>query len=51
MDIKNQWQTVVIVGAQWGDEGKGKVTDYYGYQTAWLTPVSVSKRSANTHAL
>ena len=36
MEINNQWQTVVIVGAQWGDEGKGKVTDYYGYQTDFV---------------
>ena len=21
--------TLVVVGAQWGDEGKGKITDFY----------------------
>ena len=24
----NRMATVVIVGSQWGDEGKGKMTDY-----------------------
>lgn len=26
---KKKWQTLMIVGAQWGDEGKGKIADYY----------------------
>ena len=25
---------VVVVGSMWGDEGKGKVTDYLGYRNA-----------------
>ena len=24
----NKWQTIVVVGCQWGDEGKGKIVDY-----------------------
>ncbi len=27
---------MVIVGAQWGDEGKGKVTDYYGSRFSFV---------------
>ena len=26
-DFQNQ--LTIIVGAQWGDEGKGKITDYF----------------------
>ena len=25
-------KTVVVVGTQWGDEGKGKITDYLAQQ-------------------
>lgn len=25
----NEFNTLVVVGSQWGDEGKGKITDYY----------------------
>ncbi|MBU0670958.1 adenylosuccinate synthase [Patescibacteria group bacterium] len=27
---KKSWQTLIILGSQWGDEGKGKIADYYG---------------------
>ena len=27
---------IVIVGAQWGDEGKGKATDLLGERTDWV---------------
>ena len=27
--IKTMSNTLVVVGAQWGDEGKGKITDFY----------------------
>jgi len=26
---KNKFQFTIVVGAQWGDEGKGKITDYF----------------------
>jgi len=26
--MNQDWQTLVILGSQWGDEGKGKITDY-----------------------
>ena len=29
---------IVLIGAQWGDEGKGKATDLLGEQAQWETP-------------
>nr|WP_237243831.1 adenylosuccinate synthetase [Spiroplasma clarkii] len=29
----NKHNTLVVVGAQWGDEGKGKITDYFSQTT------------------
>ena len=29
-------KTAVIVGAQWGDEGKGKATDLLGGRAQWV---------------
>ena len=28
-NAKTMSNTLVVVGAQWGDEGKGKITDFY----------------------
>ncbi len=28
--------TMVIVGSQWGDEGKGKVIDFLARKAIWL---------------
>lgn len=27
--LKNQTKTIAIIGSQWGDEGKGKISDYF----------------------
>lgn len=27
--MKNKFQSLIIIGSQWGDEGKGKITDYF----------------------
>src|SRR6478672_8715520 len=27
---------MVLIGAQWGDEGKGKATDLYGERVQWV---------------
>lgn len=29
LNIVTMNNTLVVVGAQWGDEGKGKITDFY----------------------
>ena len=31
MSLKGS-KVTVVVGAQWGDEGKGKITDYFARQ-------------------
>ncbi len=25
----------IVIGAQWGDEGKGKIVDYYAEKASW----------------
>jgi len=47
--MKNKnWQTIVIVGAQWGDEGKGKVTDYYGSQADYVVRFQGGNNAGHT---
>ena len=45
---KNNWQTVVVLGAQWGDEGKGKVTDYYASQTHYVVRFQGGNNAGHT---
>ncbi len=33
---KNKSNIVVVIGAQWGDEGKGKVTDYFAARADYI---------------
>ncbi len=42
------WQTVVVVGAQWGDEGKGKVTDYYAKKTDYVVRFQGGNNAGHT---
>ncbi len=48
MTKRNNWKTVVIVGAQWGDEGKGKVTDYYGSRTDYVVRFQGGNNAGHT---
>ena len=32
----NVMPAIVLIGAQWGDEGKGKATDLLGVQLQWV---------------
>ena len=32
----NNSKVTVVVGAQWGDEGKGKITDYFARQADYV---------------
>ncbi|MDZ4229685.1 MAG: adenylosuccinate synthetase, partial [Candidatus Veblenbacteria bacterium] len=43
-----RWQTMVILGAQWGDEGKGKVTDYYGSQADYVVRFQGGNNAGHT---
>lgn len=39
---------VVIVGAQWGDEGKGKVCDRYGARASWVVRYQGGNNAGHT---
>ncbi len=39
---------MVIVGAQWGDEGKGKVTDYYGSKADYVVRFQGGNNAGHT---
>ncbi len=45
--FKNK-QVVVIVGAQWGDEGKGKVTDFYGGKANYVVRFQGGNNAGHT---
>lgn len=47
-NLKKDWQTVVIVGGQWGDEGKGKVTDYYAHNTDYVVRFQGGNNAGHT---
>ena len=46
--MKKNWQTVAVVGAQWGDEGKGKVTDYYAQATDYVVRFQGGNNAGHT---
>ena len=35
-------QFVVVIGTQWGDEGKGKVVDLLTERAAWPSAIAVT---------
>jgi adenylosuccinate synthase len=39
---------VVVVGAQWGDEGKGKVVDRYGERAQWVVRYQGGNNAGHT---
>jgi len=41
-------KNVVIVGSQWGDEGKGKVVDRYGTRAAWVVRYQGGNNAGHT---
>ena len=47
-NLKKSWQTVVIVGAQWGDEGKGKITDFYASKTNYVVRYQGGNNAGHT---
>ena len=40
--------TIVVVGAQWGDEGKGKVVDLIGQQVDWVVKFNGGNNAGHT---
>jgi len=41
-------QLTVIVGTQWGDEGKGKITDYFGAQSDYVVRFQGGNNAGHT---
>lgn len=41
-------KNVVVVGSQWGDEGKGKVVDRYGMRAAWVVRYQGGNNAGHT---
>ena len=39
---------IVIVGVQWGDEGKGKATDLLGERTDWVVKFNGGNNAGHT---
>ena len=48
MEKTNKWQTLVIVGCQWGDEGKGKITDYFADQVDYVVRFQGGNNAGHT---
>lgn len=45
---RSQWQTLVIVGCQWGDEGKGKFTDYLAPEADYIVRFQGGNNAGHT---
>ncbi|MBC8216636.1 MAG: adenylosuccinate synthase [Candidatus Marinimicrobia bacterium] len=46
--MANQNKTVVIVGTQWGDEGKGKITDFFAGDSAYVVRFQGGNNAGHT---
>lgn len=42
---------IVLIGAQWGDEGKGKATDLLGEQLQWVVRYQGGNNAGHTVVL
>ena len=42
---------MVLIGAQWGDEGKGKATDLYGERVQWVVRYQGGNNAGHTVVL
>src|ERR1700683_1418942 len=42
---------IVLIGAQWGDEGKGKATDLLGGRTKWVVRYQGGNNAGHTVVL
>ena len=42
---------IVLIGAQWGDEGKGKATDILGGQVQWVVRYQGGNNAGHTVVL
>jgi adenylosuccinate synthase len=46
--MKKNWQTLMIVGAQWGDEGKGKIADYFAKDVDYVVRYQGGNNAGHT---
>ncbi len=46
--IRDQDKTIVIVGTQWGDEGKGKITDYFSGESSYVVRFQGGNNAGHT---
>ena len=42
---------IVLIGAQWGDEGKGKATDLFGEHVQWVVRYQGGNNAGHTVVL
>ncbi|MFH0818993.1 MAG: adenylosuccinate synthase [Patescibacteria group bacterium] len=45
---KKKWQTLMIVGAQWGDEGKGKISDIFANDVDYVVRFQGGNNAGHT---
>ena len=43
-----KYNTLALVGSQWGDEGKGKITDYYSQKADYIVRWSGGDNAGHT---
>jgi len=46
--MTNNTETTIIVGAQWGDEGKGKITDYFAHDADYVVRFQGGNNAGHT---
>src|ERR1700730_18465480 len=51
MSWRNAMSAIVLTGAQWGDEGKGKATDLLGGRTNWVVRYQGGNNAGHTVVL
>src|SRR5271168_2747146 len=51
MSGRNAMPAIVLIGAQWGDEGKGKATDLLGGRTKWVVRYQGGNNAGHTVVL
>src|ERR1700733_813522 len=51
MSGRNAMPAIVLIGAQWGDEGKGKATDLLGGRTNWVVRYQGGNNAGHTVVL
>ncbi len=48
MDNTKDWRSLVVVGSQWGDEGKGKITDIFAKEADYVVRYQGGNNAGHT---